>query len=372
MEEETIKEEKKTIDVFPLSKGKRALAFLADYFLCFILGLASFHLIAYPIGRAIVDAEGQATSLIEAETARDSVLYGHGLLHYDSNKETMKPASYLANLEYTCLVYLSTWIEDSPNSKYEVFSSYYVGILHDEAALDSFYASLNEKASFLVKKEGTWQLKETYKEEFAPAIDPQDEMGEQGKKDYKTFQEKFFLKGYSVMLSSINEKDLVYEGVSYVEQQKIVSSILKQQQNLILYCALAAMFNALMACFFLIPMVSKNRKTLGMMFMRLQRVRMGDFTLVSRKDVFPYLVYQIALNISSLFFLPLPVLGFNELFTLTTPLFVSLASLVLVLVSGIFLLVNGFNRSLLDMITGSMLIRNDQLDEIYRAKGYDF
>ena len=364
-------QEQKTIDVFPLSKLKRVLAFLADFFICFIVGLMAFHLMTNPIGKLITKADEQAENLIQAETKRDSTLYGNELLFYPDGSDKT-PESISSNLEYTCKQYASSFLSNEVDSKYDVFHHFYVDIRGSVERWISACQGVDKNTSFFDFTSTSMTLKSVYVDEFSPLLDSKDEMSAKGKEDYQTFQEKYFLKAYSELVSDAESHDLIYKEVSYATQQQIVASILAQQQNLILVCSLISEFISLAVCFFLIPMASRYRKTLGMMAMRIQRVSLKDFRLVGKKDVFPYWVYQVALNFSPVFFLPLPILAFNELFVLTTPLFLAIASLVIDLVSLFFILIHSYNRSLLDVITGSMLISNDQLDEVYRAKGYEF
>ena len=360
-----------TIDVYPVSKLKRVLAFLADFFICFIVGLMAFHLMCNPIGKLITKADEQAENLIQAQTKRDSTLYGNQLLFYAEGSDRT-PESFSKNLEHTCKEYLSAFLNNEIDAGNDVFRHYYVDIRSSNEQWISTLKAVDANTSFFVFTTDAMALKSEYMDEFLPLLDPKDEMSSKGKTDYTAFQEKFFLKAYSEMIADIEKHGIQHNGVSYVEQQKIVSSILAQQQNLILACSLISQFIALAVCFFLIPMASRYRKTIGMMAMRIQRISLKDFRLVQKKEVFPYWVYQVAINFAPVFFLPLPILGFNELFVLTVPLFLALASLAIDLISLFFILIHSYNRSLLDVLTGSILITNDQLDEVYRAKGYQF
>ncbi|MBR1846124.1 MAG: hypothetical protein IJ787_00170, partial [Bacilli bacterium] len=86
-------QERKVIDVFPLPKGKRMLVFLADFFISFILGLALFHLVAYPLSRLFTNADAQAEQLISSQKHRDETLYGNKLLFYGETSD-QQPASF--------------------------------------------------------------------------------------------------------------------------------------------------------------------------------------------------------------------------------------------------------------------------------------
>ena len=348
------------------------LVFLADFFISFILGLALFHLVAYPLGRLITNADAQAEQLISSQKHRDETLYGNKLLFYGETSD-QQPASFSTNLEYTCKEYVCGFLESPHSTEHDVFRHYFLDIREQTVETwISFCKNSDEKTSFFTFESGSMSLKLSYYEEFQPLKDAKDELSESGKEHYQTFQEKYFLKAYSAMLVDIETNDLHYQDYSYKQEQTKVAAILKQQQNAILWSSIAAEFGSLAILFFAVPMFSKARKTLGMMALRVQRVNMDTFRLVQRKEVFPYWVYQVTINFASIFFLPLPVLGFNELFTLTAPLLLSLASLAIVLVSFFFILIHSFNRSLLDIATNSMLITNDQLDEVYHAKGYNY
>ena len=363
---------KKVIDVYPLSKGRRVLAYLADFFISFILGLALFHLAAYPLSRVITNADEQANALIACQQDRDSTLYGNNLLFYGQGSDK-KPASFSTNLEYTCKQYLCDYLVQPQGTEHDVYRHFFLDIrVKNASTWLSFCKQNDEKTFFFDFTETTMSLKEVYVEEFHPLLDEKDELSEKGKTDYTTFQEKYFLKAYSAMLVDIGTNDLTYNGISYKASQDKVAAILSQQQNVVLWCSLSAEIASLVICFFVVPMVSRYRKTAGMMALRIQRVNADTLRLTGRKEVFPFWVYQVAVNFAGVFFLPLPVFGFNELFTLTVPMFLSIASLVVVLASGLFVLIHSFNRSLLDVATNSILITNDQLDEVYHAKGYDY
>ncbi len=55
MEEEVT--EQKFIDIHPLSKWKRLLVFLGDYFIAFIASFILFNLVVFPSAKIICDTE---------------------------------------------------------------------------------------------------------------------------------------------------------------------------------------------------------------------------------------------------------------------------------------------------------------------------
>ena len=93
--------EPKVLELRPLTKGKRSLVFLADFFLVFIFSLLIFHIGIYPLGRVIVDYPGQLESLHKAQERRDGILYGYELL-FPSQAGKTAYVDYEDNLAYTC------------------------------------------------------------------------------------------------------------------------------------------------------------------------------------------------------------------------------------------------------------------------------
>ncbi len=362
-------QEQKTLDLYPLSKGKRVLLYLADLFICGILALILFHLAVYPASSAIYGYQDKLTSLRQSQKDRDHVLYGNQILFYDAATSGEDVSSFSVNLGYTCKQYVGYWTVGL-EEKYDIFATYAISIRADQGQYEKFF-SVNDKAGkWFEAVEGERKLKSIYAEEWKPLFNEHDTISAKGQADYEDFQNHFFLACYNDVINDIMQKDLLFEGISYKTNQENVTRIWKEMELLTVLCVYGAYVISWLLCFLLVPFVNRNHKTLGMLILRRERVDSWTLSVLKKRRVALWLPYQFALNAIPLIFLPLPAVSFNELFSLPTLLPVSLISLALVLGSLVFMLINDYNRTLGDFLTGSTTLDEASLEEIYRSKGY--
>ncbi len=366
------RDEPNVVNVSPLSKGRRVLSFLADFFIVFIMSLILFNGVAYPAAGAMTNANGHYTSYKAAVKARDGVLYGSGLLYYDEAKSSTEAANLTTNMAYTCDRLAYYYVVGTVGSEvYEVFNTYYATLRNPAIPLTEFYGTLKAFATYFDVEGSKVSLKERYVGEFAPMFIPGDEMSEQGKADYKAFQNDFFLQGYSSMVQDISERDLVHDGVSYVAQQNIVKDYGRYVDTIVISCALISYFVSVLIDALLLPVISSRRKTLAMLFLKQSRVEISNFNIFSKAKVPLSFIYQLALWFGCVLFIPWGVISFNELFSIPMLLPLSLVGLGLSIISLAFLLFDPFGRSLSDKLTFSFLVDEDGYGEICRAKGYE-
>lgn len=366
MDEEK-KEEEQEIWIFPLSKGKRFVAFLADFFLTFVLSFALFHLAFYPLCFSAAGLYEGQESCQKAQKDRDAVLYGNNLLFFEDGKSDNEPSSYSTNLVYTCSIYISSLLGEAPIDK-NVFHTYFVDIRGDEAAYSSFIADNDSKAQFFDYP--SLSLKSEFIEEFLPIYEEGNDPSKKGEEDYQRFQKEFFLPAYGKMIQEIGEKDLAYEGISYKESQEIVTSFNSKSTRFVILSVGLSYFVSLSVGYLFVPLFSKTRKTLGMIFLRRERVEMRRLLLLRKRDIFLHFFYALFANGWLLFLLPWPIVSFNELFRIPALWPLSLVSLLFDLVSLFFLLFDKMDRTLLDRLTGSVMLDEGMMASIYRSKGY--
>ena len=374
MEERIENGQPEVVEISPLGKWKRVLAFLADFFLIFILSLSLFHLAINPLGKAITSYQGRVDETKLVQKQRDSVLYGNKIL-FNESATLVEAGDFQGNLEHTFKTYLyfyldgAVTLEKYETNKSDVFSTYYVSIRNDKSAYLALYNDLDKGNFFEIGE--TVKLKPTYIEEFKHAYLAGDELSDQGKKDYDALQSKVFLKGFNRMLDDINSKDLTYQGVSYKQKQEQVTAFINYEKILTIICALIAY---LLGCFIvtlMVPLISKNRKTLGMLFLREVRLDSELLILLKKRRVLLFFVYQLIMNMGSIFFIPMGAYDFVSLFSLPALLPISLIGLMYLLFSLIYLLFESYNRTISDKLSGTVMVTDDTLDQIYRAKGYN-
>lgn len=364
MEETSKKEE---IQIYPLSKGKRFVAFLADFFLTFIISFAFFHLAIYPLLSYSLNLyDGQETCL-QAQKDRDGVLYGNSLLFYEEGKSDKEPSSFTVNLEYTCKSYVSSLVKG--DSTYDVFHHYFVDIRKQESQYVE-WLKVKDTATQFFSYSPSVSLLSKYVDEFSPLFEEGNAPSKQGEEDYSRFQKEFFLPAYSSLLQDVIKNDLSYQGASYNQKQAVVTAFSNKANAIIVSSAAVAYVVGVSVVYLIVPLLSKTRKTLGMIFLRRERVHAAKLMPLRKRDlILPYL-YAYFANAGLLFLLPWPIVSFNELFSLPGLWILSLISVLFDLVSLFFLLFDKLDRTLSDKMTISVMLEEEEMDAIYRAKGY--
>lgn len=369
MEEVTPVEEPKIIDIQPLKKWKRTLLYLGDFFIVFIASLLLFHLAVYPLGRVFVNYEGQMTSLHEAQERRDSVLYHHELL-FPATEYATGYLHFEDNLAYTAKNYIHAMTDSSFEAKYDIFRHYFRDIRNDEVAWVSFYTKLDEKQGFFDITSNSITLKDYYKQEFAPAFNPDDTMSAQGQKDYQTFESKIFAQGFNTLLKDLETNDLTFDGKSYKTEQSIVSTVLSNGRRLVVVCALVTLLITWMLNHLLVPALNKKRKTLAMVFIRVERVNKKTLEIPSLPMAYLNGFYLLAGEAVMLLFIPWGTTNFNELFSLPILFPIALFSLAYILGSFVVLLLDPYSRTLGDFLCQSHCLSEDEFDRLIMERGY--
>ena len=103
--------EKKVINISPISKWKRILIFLGDYFAAFIVSFILFNLAIFPLAKNIFSTEKQSLKARDYEIAANEVLIKDGLIfRSSSNEQTLEE-----HVNYTFKVFLSYYVFDEEN-----------------------------------------------------------------------------------------------------------------------------------------------------------------------------------------------------------------------------------------------------------------
>ena len=86
MEKETnLNKEENVVEIHPLSKGRRALLFICDFFISFMFSVFFFSLAILPLGKVIINYDSLSKQSAEALKIRNEILFENDLLFYDSN-----------------------------------------------------------------------------------------------------------------------------------------------------------------------------------------------------------------------------------------------------------------------------------------------
>ena len=384
MEEEVLdQQENNAVDIHPLKKGKRILLFLADFFINFILSFLLFNVAVAPIGKAITKYENKNDEHIVLTNEMYEHYYKSGVVFEAVNSEY---TDITAGIEYTYRCFLSFFVldnEESIDTKFPqyghkiennvIYHFYHDIRSNDEAYLVSF-KNYNEKNNYFIFDEvsSSFSLKNEVKNELYSFYDPKDEMGNVGKCYYNDILENVFNPMLAEVMVDIDKNDLHFEGEkhSFLECKNKIKELETYHDHLMTICALISHFVSWLALFLIVPLVNSDRKTLGMIFMKIHILNFNDLNIVKRGAYVFKSIYYLFATMLGLMFVPSLLVPFNNLFASGFLVYSSIFAAVLLLADLIFLLINQYNRSLIDFATHSLYLTEKEMSELYRARGY--
>lgn len=365
------RKEVETLDIYPLTKGRRFLLWFCDFFLCFFLTFFVFNVASYPIAKGVSGYDNKLMERYEAECRKDDILYQHNLLFYENESSKYQ---FNVNLNYTFDRYLAYWVfEDVNYAKYEVISNYFITIKGDNNKYNNCYYNAEKEDAFFFNYDYNHKpisLKDEYKDLFKPYFDKLDEMSNEGRKTLNTFKDRFFTKAYAEVFYDIETNDLSYNNYSFNTLSKQINDITNFQNVIIISSTLSAFLLSWLILFVIFPLINKYGKTPSQVILKIERIGFNNVYLLKKGEVLINAIYQLPLNMGFVMFIPLLVVSFNYIFSLSLLLVLTCISIIYTLLTVIFMLFNQFNRTFEDFLTQTILISTESLHEIYRKKGY--
>lgn len=374
------KQEPKVVDVLPITKGRRILVFLGDYFLNFMLSFLLFTIMVLPLGKVITSYDNKNSAYSSNLLKRVDILYDTQIL-FNSNKVDRSEIVY--NTSFTYYVYLSYFTYDvaSPShvefdqyghkEENNIFRHYYLDILNDESKYQNVIDTYNKKHNYFVRTNNDLVLKDEIKSEILSFYDTSDKPTKTCETYMSNIEHSFFYPVFSEVMTEIKKKDLVSStGLSFNK----VSSELKTFENYINNMALATGLISLVLStsilFILIPLINKTHKSVAMMVMKVERIDINSLNIASKSQTVIHAIYQLFTGLLISFFVPIGLLTIQEIFNITILFVLALFAIALMLSSLIVLLFNKFNRTTFDTLTRTVYVSTETLDKIYRSKGY--
>ena len=372
------KKDSKVIEIAPISKGKRVLLFLADFFLNFIVTIFFYNMIVLQCGQAATGYNDQLREKFAVERERYDILYGNKILFYEEKTpEETEKYDINKNLSSTCRKFTTYYVFDdgSVSVENEVMNTYFTDIKNNRAKLIEIYKECDKNTNFFEFSDDINELpklKDEYKEEFKPIFDPLDEPTEKGAKDYNKFLNSFFLEAYSKVLEDINENDLTYDGVS--KSYKELTVIMKDKESygkgLIITCVYISYIISVLILFVGVPLIKKDGRTLAERIMKVETLTFDGFKPLRISQILMNSIYQIIAGLAFVFIVPYPETALNEVFKLSELYVVSFIVIILLIASAIYMLFDRYNRVLSDVCSRTLKFDSGTLDDILRAKGY--
>lgn len=378
MEENETLEQAKVVDIQPITKGKRVLVFLADFFLMFILTFVFFNALIMPVSNLIVGASQRSKESNNAAEIQFAILYEQKVIHHENSDDVYY---YNANVEYTMNCYLSYYcFEDSDvlekhpqfghKEDNEVIRHFYFDIRNDKDAYLNQIKDFNKEYNYFVINEEDISLIDEVKANLKLSFFSPKDMSKEGKKMLSNMQNGF-MNFYASVFKDIKKNDIISNGRSYLEYQKTVDAAESFFQWHLVIASSISYIISIAIYYLVVPFLSKDNRTLAMMMMRVTRIGTNNIYLLSKAENCLQAIYMLAFNISIIFFMPMTYAAFTYLFNIPLLPGLLLIGLFIDLVSLIFILATPLNQTLCDLLSRSVIIKNEDLDEIYRAKGYN-
>ena len=377
-ESNEVNQEKKTIDVVPLTKGRRILLFLADFFLNFILSFIILNVLVVPLGKVFTNYNARNSAYESNITKRATVLYDNGVV-IDSGDVDKGNVMYNVSFSYYCYLSYYCYDEETPpnmthdqfghKEKNEVIRHYFIDIINDEAKYISFLSTYKVSKYFTITG-SVLSLNEEYKAQIAPYFKKGEEASNTGKGYIDSIEREIFYPLYSEVMNSIEKIDLISGDYSYNELTKDIKAYDSYYKTFIIVTAFTAFFLSTVVLYLIIPIFNENKRTISMMIMKIDRISFDRLTLVKKYECIISTIYALVTNMLAVFFIPMLQASIYDLFNIPVLYVFGLLSIVFMLGSLIFLLFNAYNRTIFDFLTRTVYIKSEELDKSYRAKCY--
>lgn len=377
MEEQ--EQEQKFIDISPLSKWKRLLVFLGDYFLAFIISFVLFNIVVFPVAKVVVGSQKQNEEAQLLEQKALKMLKDDGYLYFPNDG-----ASFLEDVNYTFKVFLSYYAfdevtPDANNPQYghkienEVVRHYYENVIKNTNQYVIDFKEVNEKNQMfdIADTVDSIALKTDYKALLGnELLEQKDE--EKYSEAMVNFRDNVFARLFYIhVYNHITENDYIKDGKSFNSYMNQSATILKNLQWIPVVSSIISITLTWSILFVLIPLVNKENRTITMMAMGVSKLHYKSLGPIDSKSVMIQSFYHYVAILSSTVFLPFAYFGLAYCFNLPLLFILSTISFVLLLVSGAFIIFNQYNRSGTDIISDIVLVPTSQLDSLYMENIYN-
>lgn len=369
-----MEEEEKIFELCPLSKWKRILLSLGDFFICFILAFTLFNIAVFPLAKVICQTQNKNAEAQRLEAQANQLLIDNGII-FKSFDESLEN-----HVNYTFKVFLSYYCFDtqSPSTEFpqyghkienEVIRTYLINIKGETANYMASFKEFNTDGMFSIGDDpSSITLLEDYKVLLAnELLEIKDETKYSSAmtnfRDH-LFARLFYLKVYK----DIQAHDFVSGGVSYNALLNQEKEIMISLQWVATGATLVATILAWGIVYLLYPLLNGYRRTMTMSIMKVDKLRSSNLSFIDRKKVLLQSFYYLLLALSPSMILP--ILYFGAAYTFNLPLLfvLSAISLILAIISLFVILFNQYNRSGSDILTYTVLVPTSELDRLYREK----
>ena len=371
-------EAQKIVNIQPVSKGKRLLVYLGDFFLIFILSFVFFNALVNPVANAATHYSERKKQSSDAAKKQYTILYEQGVLLHENDNDKY---AYDYNVEYTMNAYLSYYsFEDSDvlsahrkfghKEENEVLTHYFTDLKNNKSMYLFILQSFNANYPYFDIDNQNISLKSEYKTEVRLSFFSPNDMSKNGKVVVENLK-SFFINAYAEVFKDIEQYDLTYAGESYLANKKITKDLDNLYQWQLVVTSLIAYLLSILLYFLILPLFNENHRTLAMMMLKRTRIGTNSLYILGKTECITNSIFMLAFNLPVIFFMPMTCVEFAYLFNIPALLAFLFVGLIMAIISLIFVIATPYNQTLCDFVSRSVIITNDDLDEIYRSKGYD-
>lgn len=373
----------KYVDINPISKWKRIGVFLGDFFINFIVAFILFGAAITPLGKVMTSYENKANEFEICEKNRINILYDNELIFYEDEVYKYHEKIYL---EYTYECFLSYYvltgqvdfIPSSPKfGRYlsnEVIKHYYFDIYKNESKYYELFDKYNDKVGYFEKNLTNYILKEEYCSQLLDHFNPLGEMSEVGEEIFNNIASDVFFPLFAEILTNISDPSIDLSSPNYnltYNQYSLRAENIRNYHTILLtICGFISFLLSTLLIYLIYPLIVKSRRTPTMSILKVDRINIDNFNHVGKLTYFVLFIYAIAFNLSFVMFLPMTLVSFAYTFQFSILVSFSFVSFVLLLISFIVLLFDPYSRCTSDKLSKTLLISEDDLIEIYKARGY--
>lgn len=373
---------KQIVDVYPISKGKRLLLFLADYFIVFILSFLLFNVAVVPLGNIFTSYKQKQDSALVHQNNKINLLQAYDILLFEdeNSKENLN-----ACLTYTSKCFISYYCFEEENPLHVINSSFghksineslyhaYKSVLMDETKYYDDFSSLNARNEYFDVTSTSISLKSDIVTEIKGYFIEGDEISTNGRAIIENITVYIFMNLFNNITDYVIKNDLTYDNgneiLSY-KQSHLATSIFKDEEVLTFSMeAIVGVIISWLICFIIIPLFNSSTKTLGMVILKCGKINSRHLKSYSKKELLLGSIYNLIATLSISFFLPMSILGSSFPFASQILSTTILLSLIFSLVSFVITLFNENSRSLSDICSFSVVLLDEDLDKIYSSVG---
>ena len=368
---------KKVIDIKPVTKWRRILVFLGDFFITTILGFILFNVAAFPISKAIIQYDKQIEIISQCLDESNDMLVNSGFLYYPREEENLEK-NLPNSIDYTYHVFISYYLfdEESPvknnpqlghKESNEIFKTYYVDYKKSPDEYLSIFKEVNAKNSFFEVGEtvDTIKLKEVYKNSLATEYLELDN-GADLPDHLQTIKENVYeILFYDKMYEDILQNDLIIGEKSYKTYFNQVTSINNTIDWAITISSIITGAFCSIIVYLVYPLTHKEHRTVTMSIMRIDRLLINNLSYIKRSNVILQFPFHLIFGLGGVLFYPMLMTGLTYVFNLPLLVIFLLISSLLTIVSFVIMLLNQYGRSGSDLLSFTVLVPTSELDMLY-------